>query len=153
MKANQDEKIRKLLLKRGKQYKPALLPADIQRGPIGKCFDWCAVQCAMNFPKYQYIEGIALDPDEYRKGKQKWILHAWLSDGEHAFDPTWAADDDGVEQPVPTVYIGLSLPFLKVRDFMSRTGYQGVLANSWRAPEFVNKMLKALDEVQPIRTR
>ncbi len=125
----------------GREYKAALLPDDIERGAPGICFDWCALQAVKN-RKYGYVEGVALDPDLIKEGKERWILHAWLTDGEHAFDPTWmATDDDGKQQPLPSVYIGIAMPILAVATFMRLTGYQGVLANRWRLPDMVDDIL------------
>lgn len=127
----------------GRQYEPALLPDDIIRGETGKCFDWCALQASRLNPKYQYVEGIALDPELAKQDKERWILHAWLTDGEHVFDPTWQAlDDDGTEHPVPSIYIGIPMSIHAVATFMRMTGYQGVLGNRWRLPSIVEDMMK-----------
>ncbi len=127
--------IMSLLSKYGREYRRAVLPKDINRGPTGKCFDWCALQAAAHHKqggKYRYVEGIASDPE--RPGE--WILHAWLTDGIHAFDPTWAAIHDvtGKEVPIPARYIGIEMPILKVARFMNITGYQSAIGNHWRAP-------------------
>ena len=87
------------------------------------------VQTARNFPKYWYVEGLASDPDN----PDVPILHAWLTDGEYAFDPTWAAiTQKGEHRPVPVTYWGIIMPFYPVQDFMKITGYQCVLNNAWR---------------------
>lgn len=122
------------------RFKPAVLPKDIARGKVGECFDWCIVQ-AICHPKYTYVEGLAREP-----GNDRWILHAWLTDGEHAFDPTWGAfDNSGRELPMPSEYLGLTMDTKLVVSFMKRTGYQGVLANRDRAPSIFNKLM----EVRP----
>ena len=103
------------------------------------CFDWSALMAAKHYPKYQYVEGIALDPETHDAR----LLHAWLSDGKHAFDATWSArDNDGVYHPVPSIYIGIAMPFLLVRDFMKATGYQGVLANRKRSKKHFNLIMR-----------
>lgn len=133
----------KIIEKYGRKYKPAVLPDDIERGVQGICFDWCALQAAKN-RKYTYVEGIALDPDLARQGIKRWILHAWLTDGKRAYDPTWNAirDADGKEVPIPTIYIGIPMTIQSVHLFMSMTGYQGLLANRWRLPELVDDILE-----------
>ena len=132
----------------GRQYKAAILPDDIERGTPGICFDWCALQASKN-RKYTYVEGVALDPDLARQGKERWILHAWLTDGEHAFDPTWQAiDKDGKQHPLPSIYIGIPMAIQAVFTFMRMTGYQGVLANRFRLPALVDDIL-AMSKVAP----
>lgn len=120
----------KLIITRGKTYKPALLPLNIERGKLSECFDWCALQ-AMKHPEYSYVEGLASNPED----PENYILHAWLTDGVHAYDPTWQATKGIDEKPVPSHYIGIEMPTLKVLMFMQATGYQGVIANRWRAPK------------------
>lgn len=138
-----DKDTEKIIEKYGRRYKPAILPADIERGVQGICFDWCALQAVKN-RKYTYVEGIALDPDLAQKGIKRWILHAWLTDGKRAYDPTWNAirDSDGKEFPLPTVYLGIPMAIQAVVTFMRMTGYQGVLANRWRLPGLVDDILE-----------
>lgn len=127
-----------LITKLGKSYKPALLPKDIKRFPIGKCFDGCAIQALYN-RKYRYVEGICKPSHEDR-----WFLHAWLTDGIHAFDPTWAAiDEDGVHHPIPAEYIGIEMDIVDVARFMKETEYQGVIANRWRNEELAAAALES----------
>lgn len=128
-----------LILSKGKQYTPALLPADIPRGKLHDCFDHCAIAAAKNFRKYKYVEGLARHPLK----PEEWILHAWLTDGTHAFDPTWQCfDQDKVEQPVPTIYIGLEIDLLALANFMKVTGYKSIFANAWRNPALAAKAIK-----------
>jgi hypothetical protein len=140
MKAELDTATKQLVKRFGRDYQPTLLPADIERGPVGMCFDWNALQAARLYPKYQYVEGIATHPEE----PTQWVLHAWLTDGTHAFDPTWDVIDNttGKHRPVPSRYIGIVMPIRAVATFMRVTGYQGVLANRWRLPDMVEDMLK-----------
>lgn len=127
-----------LVAELGRPYEPAVLPDNIPRGEVGTCFDTCAL-LALNYPGYQYVEGIALSPDN----RKKWILHAWLTDGAHAFDPTWKATDDntGKEVPIPTEYVGIEMDIIKVAAFMRLTGYQGIIANRFRSPQIVDDIL------------
>jgi SAM-dependent methyltransferase len=126
-----------LILNHGKTYKTALLPADIERGPLGKCFDWCALQAARH-RQYRYVEGLASNPQE----EDDWVLHAWLTDGKQAFDPTWAAEDKRTKKqfPVPASYVGIEMDIISVARFMSKTGYQSVLGNYWRNPELAERI-------------
>jgi hypothetical protein len=131
------------LLERGSRiFHPAPLPGDITRGPVGQCFDWCMVE-AMNNHRYFYVEGIARIHDG------DWILHAWLTDknGLEAFDPTWGTLDNitGTFGPAPARYIGVVMPTESVTAFVRRTGYQGILANYHRSPEFADRCLPALE--------
>lgn len=132
------------LLEIGKHYEPALLPKGIKRWPIGRCFDAC-LMTALEHPELRYVEGVAMC---YVKGRNRkklrgqWILHAWLTDGEHAYDPTWKAlDPEGNEQPMPAVYIGVEMDARAVADFCVETEYAGVIANRHRAPELAKKAI------------
>lgn len=118
----------KIIHEKGKRHYSATLPKEIPRGPVGDCFDWCIV-VALKFPQYEYVEGIVYNPIA-----KKWIYHAWLTDGTHAFDPTWkAVNDDGAEIPLHMMhYIGVQMDKTKVADFMRETEYKAVLKNYWR---------------------
>lgn len=119
-----EEKRAKYIFKNGKQYKPALCPSNIIRGKVGDCFDVCLLN-AVKFG-YGYVEGLAMNPNN----KEEWILHAWLTDGDNAFDPTWKAiDNEGVEKPIPTVYFGLPMDTFRVFDFVKETEYKSVIEN------------------------
>lgn len=122
----------------GQDYKAALLPSDIARGPIGKCFDSALFNTVWT-SKYQYVEGIATTP-----GTDEWVYHAWLSDRwNRAFDPTWSATDTktGKQRRLPVKYRGLPIPNAFVMMFVSKTEYAGVLGNYDQWPDAVNKML------------
>lgn len=122
------------IMKLGKQYIPALLPADIPRGKLGTCFDSCTV-IALD-QKYRYVEGIARDP----RDRDNWFLHAWVTDGVYAYDPTWQAfNPEGVEIPVPTIYFGVEMPIEAVARFMMKTKYSSIFANRHRAPDLAAK--------------
>lgn len=130
--------IRGIVSKQGIQYKPALLPKDIERGQPGDCFDWCMMQ-VLNNRDYRYVEGVAQDPTD----PSNWVYHAWLTDGVHAFDPTWqAVDNNGIEHAVPTIHVGIEFDIKEVAEFVSVTEYKAVLANKWRAPELFKRMRK-----------
>lgn len=108
----------------GKSYKAAPVPPDIELGPLGWCYDWSMIQCATLEEKYRYVEGIALDPQT-----SKWELHAWLTDGTHAFDATWAVLKRGNRTYLKTKYIGIEMPIFDVLRFVRKTEYQGVIPN------------------------
>ncbi len=112
----------------GKEYIPALLPSDLERMELNQCFDNCAVLAIKN-PQYKYVEGFAISPHTGEK-----ILHAWLTDGVYAYDPTWRALKGGVDVPVPTQYKGIEVKTEDVLTWWKETEYAGILANSWRFP-------------------
>lgn len=126
-----EKNLAQFIINNGHTYTPALLPADIERGKVGDCFDWCALQASKN-KQYKYVEGLASTPDD----PEFYTLHAWLTDGDKAFDPTWQAfDNDGVQHPVPSHYFGIEIDIYDVHRFMKATGYKSLLANGHRAPE------------------
>jgi hypothetical protein len=127
-----------LITKLGKRYTPAMLPKDLKRFPTGMCFDACAIQ-AVHKRQYRYVEGMCKPFHEDR-----WFLHAWLTDGEFAFDPTWKCmDDNGIEHPVPAEYIGIEMDTVAVARFMKETTYQGVIPNRWRNEELAAAALES----------
>lgn len=128
-----DKKFAKFIFKNGKQYIPAISPESIQRGPIGKCYDRSIIS-AIN-SDLTYVEGLARDP----RNKERWILHAWLTDGIHAFDPTWIAYSEQEEIPVPTIYIGIEMRVHDVARFFSSTKYAGIFSNAWRDPTLAGR--------------
>ncbi len=108
----------------GKEYKPAVCPDFINRGPVGECFEY-SLAASYIHKQFRYVEGIALTPDT-----REWVLHAWVTDGEHAYDPTWRAfDKENNEVPIPTIYIGVELDTDLAMEFFVYTGYKGVFAN------------------------
>lgn len=129
-----------LVRRYGKRYKAAALPADIEPGPLGWCFDWSMVQCINVREKYRYVEGIALDPET-----GKWELHAWLTDGTHAFDPTWHVLNKNKGRTfLRTKYIGIEMPLLAVMLFVRRTEYQGVIVNRDKDPGTLKRILEGI---------
>lgn len=129
--------LKKFIKSNGKIYEPAYLPEEIPRGMVGNCFDWCIIQALRS--NLIYVEGLASDPHN----PNHYILHAWLTDpdGRYALDPTWGVRDDntGEIHPLPIKYIGIEFDSLAVARFMKATGYQGLIANRWRAPELFDK--------------
>lgn len=119
----------------GQEYKSANLPADIERGPTGTCFDTCTMNILMS-NKYQYCEGMTFN------GVQ-WFYHAWLTDGIHAYDPTWQIiGKGGFDNPNnPLRYIGFVIPTGFLMFFNFKTQYAGVLGNRARYPQAVDAML------------
>lgn len=113
------------IVQNGRSYVPAICPDDIQRGPCGLCFDTSILNAYRT--GYRYVEGMA-----FMRTQGFFALHAWVTDGTHAYDPTWRAYKDKVEVPMPTVYIGVELDTARVVEFMSKTDYSGVIANAWR---------------------
>ena len=130
------EEIKKWITELGQEYKPAALPSDVSRGDVGECFDVAFINVFFS-TKYQYVEGMAFSGTE-------WVYHAWLTDGIHAYDPTWAVIGGmGMEDPKnPLRYIGIPLPAGFVSFFTQKTGYSGVLGNRARYPTAVDKILE-----------
>lgn len=127
-----------IVVKNGKIYESAVLPKYIKRGDPGNCFDWCAA-LATKHKHLQYVEGYATDPSD----RDRWVHHAWLTDGTHAFDPTWqVTDDEGVEHPVPSHYFGVQFLTKDVALFITTTGYRSIFMQRWRAPELFNEILE-----------
>lgn len=118
----------------GQIYEPAMLPKEVQRGRIGHCFDNC-IMAALRSKHLRYVEGVASDPSV---GNEVWILHAWLTDGVRAYDPTWRAKRGKKEVPLPAVYLGIEMDKNEVAKFMIATEYAGVLANGWRDKKRAN---------------
>jgi hypothetical protein len=129
MKIDLDQTTADIVVKLGKQYEWAPLPDDIKKGPTGMCFDWSALQTARLHPKYRYVEGIAKSVFD-----NDWKLHAWLTDGTHAFDPTWMVigDQKHLKGVPPFHYIGIEIDIHTVHKFMKLTGYQGILGLSYQ---------------------
>lgn len=137
MKANVDIHTARRIIKFGKEYKPALLPPDLRRGRVGWCFDDSIIQ--LTDPelrkKYSYVEGIARSTPA-----EPLVLHAWLTDGEYAYDPTWYAFGLMNEPRImPAYYVGIEMPALDVMRFMSATEYQGIIGNGYRNKKLAQK--------------
>ena len=128
-----------LVMKHGKRYKPAVLPDDIPRGRLGWCFDDSMKACILTNEKYRYVEGLAKATPA-----DKWMLHAWMTDGENAFDPTWygigQAEAKGIQL---STYIGIEMPLLAVMLFVKATKYQGVIPNRHMYPHTLETVIAA----------
>ena len=138
------EIITEKVLIHGKKYIPAIVPSELERGRVGDCFDWTLIQAMLN-PKYKYVEGIARRPSN-----GDWVLHAWLTDGVHAFDLTWGmyfgkSREEAIKAnrvlPCPTEYIGIEMETKGVIDFYKSTQYKSVLHNGWRDEQRSEKLL------------
>lgn len=131
--------IRLIIDRLGQPYTPAPLPDDILRGLTGTCFETCAVNTFRNMPKYTYVEGRCWSLTD-----KTWRLHAWLTDGVYAYDPTWGVQDNrtGNIKHYPAEYFGLPFDTHTVFKFMLETKRQGLLANMDLYPGPVNEALK-----------
>lgn len=128
MKKSVLNRIEKTIEKYGKEYIPAILPVGVRRGEVGDCFDVCVIEALRN-PHLRYVEGVASIPRteaDWDKEKE-WIIHSWLTDGKHAFDPTWNAFKEGKEILIPSIYLGIEMDTKAVVDFMKTTKYKSVL--------------------------
>jgi len=132
-----EQRIEKFVLENGRPYIPAIRPSDIPQMKLNHCYDNC-IQIVITNSKYEYCEGVV----ELKNGRR--ILHAWLTDGIRAYDPTWIAFKDGEEVAMPGTYIGFTMNLFKVAKFMGETEYAGVLANAWRSPKRAAACLKDL---------
>lgn len=122
-----DQEFIEKILKEGKRYIPAVLPRAIRRGKLGRCYDNSIVPALAT--GYRYVEGIAESP----KMRGIWVLHAWLTDGVFAYDPTWEPGKHKEKEiPIATTYIGVEMQADAVARFMLRTEYAGIFANAWR---------------------
>jgi len=89
----------------------------------------------------KHKEGLAESPEI----PGYWILHAWLTDGIHAYDPTWLMKDDaGNEYAIPTRYIGFEVEREKLAAFMIETEYCSILENAWRCPKLAEEAIPNL---------
>lgn len=127
-------RIKHYIERRGKKYIPALPPSKFRRGEVGTCFDTCLVAAMQHGVKY--VEGFAKNPIS-----KKWILHAWVTDGVHAYDLTWQAFLEGQEIPVPTEYRGVEMDTKLVADFVVSTGFKCILRNAPKDYKLARKIL------------
>lgn len=134
-----------LVMQYGRRYQPAALPPDIERGPVGWCYDTSMLNAIEHQGgKYRYVEGLARLP-----GDKKWILHAWLTDGRYAYDPTWRATNGRGEEiaiPKSAQYIGLEIPLLAAVLFNKATGYQGIIPNRHLYPYTLESVIAGMLE-------
>ena len=127
-------KIKRYIEQHGKEYIPTVAPKYMERGKVGECFD-ASLLAAYKY-NLKYVEGLAYNPINKR-----WILHAWVSDGKHAFDLTWRAYKDGVEVPMPTKYYGVELDKYLVAEFIKKVGYNCILKSGYRNKTIAQKIL------------
>jgi hypothetical protein len=71
------------LLRHGKWYKAVEYPREMWEGCLGHCYG-NAMIVATSEPRYRYVEGYACPIETGLP-----VHHAWVTDGTHAFDPTW----------------------------------------------------------------
>lgn len=133
-----NREVQEYIEKHGKFYRPMTCPDYVMRGKVGDCFDVCMLNAA-KFRHLRYVEGIAAHPFQ----ENVWIYHAWLTDGEHAFDPTWGLQhkDGGQVRPVLTIYHGIELDTRKMAEFMRATDYKAVMANGWRNTRIADQLI------------
>lgn len=122
-----------LVLKYGQAFSGLAgpLPEGMQRGPMGRCFDNCAIRSLRS--GLTYCEGFAVPADVPIMP----IYHAWLVDQDGTiYDPTWMGGID---------YYGIKFDTAFVTAFMLETEYCGLLGNRWRLPGAVEKYLEERD--------
>lgn len=129
--------------KHGKEYEPALLPYDIKRGEFGNCYYNCFMQRVELGGKYDYVEGFAI-------AKGFIYLHAWLTDGKYAFDPTYIAFDQGQNEiALRVVYIGVPFERHASSAYILKNKYFGLFANRHRTPKDFLRLVKASRPMWP----
>jgi len=138
--------IQDYIFKHGKRYEPANFPPDLEKGEVGDCYDTCILNVVKN-PKYRYVEGIAAHPFK----ENVWIMHAWLTDGVHAYDPTWRIEYKQDDLPVLTLYYGIEMDTAKVVEFMRATEYKSVMGNGWRNLEISEQILPKFPYKKPMQ--
>ena len=94
--AARGDHIASLALKFGLPWTRADLPADVQKGQVGRCF-WRAFELALQRPEsFTYVEGYAFN------GRHIPIHHAWCVDeGGNVVDPTWNVAPTAVYASIP----------------------------------------------------
>lgn len=132
------DKFINFIFKNGKRYIPAKLPKGLSRMQFRRCFDNCASVAISG--DLDYVEGLVRDP----RNPDRWVLHAWLTDGVHAYDPTWGQISPVGFLPILTDYIGIEIRIRPLATFMLKTEYASVFANAWRDPELALKCCPGL---------
>lgn len=74
------------LLRHGKWYEATEYPREMWEGVMGSCYGNAMIVAASE-PRYRYVEGYACPVDTGFP-----VHHAWVTDGVHAFDPTWGPE-------------------------------------------------------------
>ncbi len=134
---------KRTVLQHGRRYIPAAPPADLKDFPPGKCFDGAWMNAYLTDGRYTYVEGLALNPDTH----DEWIHHAWVTDGVHAYDPTWhrTVNATGEKLAVTTVYIGIPMDMMAVARFVKGTnGYVSVMGNRHRNKKLPDLALRSI---------
>ncbi len=133
-----DLPIETIIERYAKEYKAALLPDGLKYGEPGDCFDYCTL-LVLNNPEYTYVEGVASDP---KTGN--WLVHSWITDGVHAFDPTWRTtkNDTGEYVVMPSKYYGIPFKRMDLFEFIAKTKMKSVLHNRGLAPELFQRMIR-----------
>jgi hypothetical protein len=133
-----DKYITNLIDRHGVCYEPALLPDDLRYGKLHHCFDVALIAALHSDGKYQYVEGLART---FRD--EEWTVHAWVTDGTHAFDPTWrATDKDGNFIVLPVLYFGLPLDTELASKYVLKTGQAGIIPNRDLLPQQYKTLMK-----------
>jgi hypothetical protein len=133
-----DKYITNLIDRHGVCYEPALLPADLTHGKLHHCFDVALLAALHSDGKYQYVEGLARTYHE-----DQWTVHAWLTDGTHAFDPTWRAlDPQGKDILLPVLYFGVPLDIKLASKYVMKTGQAGIIPNRHAEPLMFKTLMK-----------
>lgn len=102
------------VLREGREYQHAPLPADIKAGEEQQCYANAYYVAKAKPEKYAYVEGLA------------WIgilicQHAWLTDkeGKLAYDPTWVYDWTWAK---PREYLGIPFDMRYAEGGLRRVG-------------------------------
>lgn len=120
--------ILKFLLKYGKEYTLAPLPTDIPKSKRGYCYERCMALAIKN-KKYTYVEGIGIDKSPEYEGSNEYLMHAWLTDGVHAYDPTWARRNGKELYYAPvSKYFGIEIPTKYIDSFLDESQPFGALS-------------------------
>jgi len=103
------------VLRYGRLWQPAALPANIRRGMPKECYS-NAAQLAFSRPDLIYIEGFA----RCKAGPSTPFEHAWCADADgKVVDPTWTSG---------TEYFGVPFRTAFVREFTHKTNSWTVIA-------------------------
>jgi hypothetical protein len=99
-----------MVLKRGRVFRPALLPAKYERGKMGVCY-YNAYRLANHSGGLTYAEGFATRP-----GIPIAVRHAWCyRRGGWVVDPTWPDSEDCEYRGIPIDKLDLFKRILQTR--------------------------------------
>lgn len=119
--------IEDILEKKWRHFTPKELPEGLDRYELWNCYDASVMTVLRNQDKKLfYCEWIATVT---RTGER--YLHAWVSDGEYAYDPTWRVELQGevVSSRGHIEYFGIMMWKQEVWEFMLDTNHKAILAN------------------------